>query len=83
MAYKSNVIEAFDADRIKSELTSYIPITVRLQCASDITPEAIRWLWNGWLAKGKLHIFAGQAGTGKNHYCHCIGFHNNDRRQIS
>ena len=40
-------------------------ITVSLQCATDITPEPIRWLWNGWLAKGKLHIFAGMAGTGK------------------
>lgn len=39
--------------------------TVSLICAADIKPEAIRWLWNGWLAKGKLHIFAGMAGTGK------------------
>lgn len=40
-------------------------VTVNLQCAADITPEPIHWLWDGWLAKGKLHIFAGQAGTGK------------------
>ncbi len=40
-------------------------VTVSLQCAADIKPEAIRWLWIGWLAKGKLHIFAGTAGTGK------------------
>jgi putative DNA primase/helicase len=65
MAYKSNGIDAFDADRINSELTRYIPLTVNLECAADITPEPIRWLWNGWLAKGKLHIFAGMAGTGK------------------
>ena len=39
--------------------------TVSLQCASNIEPEAINWLWNGWLARGKLHIFAGAAGTGK------------------
>ena len=39
--------------------------TVSLQCAADIKPEPISWLWNGWLAKGKLHIFAGTAGTGK------------------
>ncbi len=65
MAYKSNGIDAFDADRINSELTSYIPLSVNLECAADITPEPIRWLWNGWLAKGKLHIFAGMAGTGK------------------
>jgi hypothetical protein len=33
--------------------------------ASDIKPVAIRWLWPGWLAQGKLHILAGAGGTGK------------------
>lgn len=39
--------------------------TLHLQCAADIIPEPIEWLWPGWIAKGKLHIFAGAAGTGK------------------
>jgi putative DNA primase/helicase len=38
---------------------------VKITCAADIKPEAISWLWEGWLARGKLHVFAGQAGTGK------------------
>lgn len=38
---------------------------VQIKCAADITPESIKWLWDGWLAHGKFHIFAGQAGTGK------------------
>ena len=38
---------------------------VQITCASDIKPEPINWLWDGWLARGKFHIFAGQAGTGK------------------
>lgn len=33
--------------------------------AANIKPVAIRWLWPGWLAKGKLHILAGAGGTGK------------------
>lgn len=41
------------------------PSIVQIVCASDIKPEPIRWLWDGWLAKGKFHIFAGMAGTGK------------------
>lgn len=45
--------------------TEYKNTSVILQCAADIVPEPISWLWNGWLAKGKLHIFAGAAGTGK------------------
>ncbi|MDO9582657.1 MAG: AAA family ATPase [Desulfomicrobium sp.] len=34
-------------------------------CAADIEMEAISWLWALWLACGKLHILAGEAGTGK------------------
>lgn len=32
---------------------------------SDIQPRPIRWYWPGWLAGGKVHILAGQPGTGK------------------
>lgn len=31
----------------------------------DVKPEPVRWLWPGWLALGKLHIFAGAPGQGK------------------
>lgn len=33
--------------------------------ASDIQPEPISWLWDGWLARGKLAILAGNPGSGK------------------
>lgn len=39
--------------------------SVGLIRASDVTPEPITWLWNGWLAAGKMHIFGGAPGTGK------------------
>ena len=32
---------------------------------ADLTPEPVRWLWDGWLAMGKLHILAGAPGQGK------------------
>lgn len=38
---------------------------VTLTAASSIKPVAIRWLWPGWLARGKLHLIAGSPGTGK------------------
>ncbi len=38
---------------------------VSLLHAAGITPEAIAWLWPGWLAKGKVHIIGGAPGTGK------------------
>lgn len=41
------------------------PPAVDLKRASDIRCMPIRWLWNGWLAQGKLHILAGAPGTGK------------------
>ena len=39
--------------------------TVKLIKASSIPPEPLYWLWDGWLAKGKLHILAGDPGVGK------------------
>ena len=38
---------------------------VHLINGAAIRPEPIDWLWNGWLAAGKLHILAGAPGTGK------------------
>lgn len=38
---------------------------VQLLSASSIKPEPVRWLWDGWLAAGKLHILAGRPGCGK------------------
>lgn len=38
---------------------------VHLVNARDLTPEAVRWLWQGWLALGKVHVLAGAPGTGK------------------
>ena len=33
--------------------------------ADSLRPEPITWLWDGWLARGKVHILAGSPGTGK------------------
>ena len=38
---------------------------VSVVCASDIKAEPTNWIWEGWLARGKLHILAGAGGTGK------------------
>lgn len=38
---------------------------VELIDASSLKPVPIRWLWPGWLARGKLHVLAGAPGTGK------------------
>lgn len=38
---------------------------VILTRGSDVTLEAVDWVWQNWLAAGKLHLLAGQSGTGK------------------
>jgi putative DNA primase/helicase len=34
-------------------------------CADRLPPEPVAWLWEGWLARGKVHLLAGAPGTGK------------------
>jgi hypothetical protein len=46
-------------------IQSKFKLAVQITCATDIKPKPIDWLWEGWLARGKLEVFAGMAGTGK------------------
>lgn len=39
--------------------------SVNLLRGDSIKPEPITWLWDGWLACGKLALLAGAPGTGK------------------
>lgn len=32
---------------------------------AEITPTAVRWLWKGWLPRGKVSIFEGDSDVGK------------------
>jgi putative DNA primase/helicase len=41
------------------------PDHLNLIHAANVVPQPVRWLWDGWLARGKLHILAGAPGTGK------------------
>lgn len=41
------------------------PSDVELIRATDLKPEPITWLWDGWLAAGKMHVLGGAPGTGK------------------
>lgn len=49
-----------DRSALRDEVRS-----VKIRCGADIKPQAISWLWPGWLPAGKLTILAGAAGTGK------------------
>jgi putative DNA primase/helicase len=42
-----------------------VPPAVEILSGATIEPEPVRWLWPGWLARGKVHFLAGSPGTGK------------------
>ena len=42
-----------------------LPPTVELVRGDDIAPSPVEWLWDGWIAAGKLQLIGGQPGTGK------------------
>lgn len=42
-----------------------LPDGVVLVNAANLKPERVSWLWQDWLARGKLHILAGAPGQGK------------------
>ena len=44
---------------------------VIIQCAADILPEKIEWLWHGRAAVGKLTLIGGAPGLGKSQ-CHAF-----------
>ncbi|HEU5340157.1 AAA family ATPase [Edaphobacter sp.] len=46
------------------EASRALPLAV-LERGDAITIAPVNWLWNGWLAAGKLHLIGGQPGTGK------------------
>lgn len=66
-----------EAQRRKRELTGEsgpsngkarpngFPARVTTVKGSEIKPIAVQWVWDGWLAKGKLEILAGAVATGK------------------
>ncbi|OLP04943.1 hypothetical protein BLL52_3763 [Rhodoferax antarcticus ANT.BR] len=38
---------------------------VVLTCGSTLEPQPVTWVWENWLAQGKLHVLAGAPGQGK------------------
>ena len=53
-----------DLERIEAE-GQREPEGLALERADTLTLKAVQWLWNDWLARGKLHLLAGLPGTGK------------------
>jgi putative DNA primase/helicase len=67
-------LEAVGRAEVRAHLAAVSSVPVRsspaavgvtLTRAADIAPEPIAWIWDGWLARGKVHLIAGAPGTGK------------------
>ena len=43
----------------------HLPATVELLSAASVPAVRVAWLWEGWLARGKVHLLASSPGTGK------------------
>jgi putative DNA primase/helicase len=56
--YQAASFTASNDDMARGRYVALIP-------ATEIHPEPIEWLWNGWLAAGKFHLLGGAPGTGK------------------
>lgn len=67
-AVKASVEAAEPVTDVEAPETGNGP-SVRLIQGDSITPEPIQWVWNGWLAAGKMHVLAGAPGTGKTTLC--------------
>ncbi|TAM94638.1 MAG: AAA family ATPase [Rhodanobacteraceae bacterium] len=48
-----------------SEGSRALDAHVVLVNAASVESKPVRWLWPGWIARGKLHVIAGAPGTGK------------------
>lgn len=63
------MLKQFDAELELTSKTKLVrrtpPPEVQLTQASKLKIVAVRWLWPGWLARGKFHVLAGTPGTGK------------------
>jgi RecA-family ATPase len=51
--------------RVKEEIALKANDGVVLVNGADLDPQPVEWLWNSWLALGKMHLLAGAPGQGK------------------
>lgn len=67
LAIERQRAEAADMGKLDSVADDgeHYATTVQLTSAASIQPEPIKWLWDGYLAQGKLILLAGPAGVSK------------------
>lgn len=64
-AVRSAIVNAIRPDRAAQEEGTAARPRVELITASSIVPTPIAWIWQGHLARGKVHILGGKPASGK------------------
>ncbi len=59
------LISLEELERRQKSAAASAQVEVEIVRGDSVQIEPIDWLFPGWLAAGKLHLLAGQAGTGK------------------
>lgn len=58
-------LDGLAAVRAQLQRPERVTTGLSIIAADSLHPEPIAWLWDGWLARGKVHVLAGAPGTGK------------------
>jgi len=62
---RSEGLAAVRAQLQRPERVERVATGLSVIAADRLPREPIAWLWDGWLARGKVHLLAGAPGTGK------------------
>ncbi|MBB3261189.1 RecA-family ATPase [Paraburkholderia bannensis] len=65
MINETEIMRAVVANAERIVKTAPAQNGVVLVNAAELVPQPVEWLWNGWLARGKMHLLAGAPGQGK------------------
>jgi putative DNA primase/helicase len=57
--------DILDVAPIPIRLVASVKSGLEVVCMADVRPSAIEWLWQNWIAVGKVHVLAGEGGRGK------------------
>jgi putative DNA primase/helicase len=72
MADEPTKYQLTPADMIEANIKPHVSVLnfpdrdeIEIISGANVMPVPVRWLWPGWLARGKFHLLAGAGGTGK------------------